>query len=84
MRRSTMTKIYRIPAEGYGMSCSEYGEALWNVIEKLDVKAEYVAKLEITDDDDDDRAINPMVDLILTQIPEVNDPYDNQNIPEGK
>ncbi len=78
-----MTKIYRIPAEGYGMSCSEYGEALWNVIEKLDVKAEYVAKLEITDDDDDDdHIISPMVDLILTQIP--NDPYDNQNIPEGK
>jgi hypothetical protein len=39
-------KKFAIPAYGYGMSFSEYGEALCGELQNLEVGVEYIAKIE--------------------------------------
>ena len=58
-------ETHNIPARGYGMSFSEYGEATSDVLESLEIGVEYTARLEKSTADDEAPEESKPIDLVL-------------------
>ena len=65
--------LIRNPMSGYGMSHSEYGEALNNAETLMELGVEYIAKLEeVADVDEFDNVIpSKGIDLVLRKLEDV-------------